>query len=345
MRSRNLIRQLTKPLDDETLSSWLSRNATNPYVGNVHSGFLDSCQAMAKASLEGDVDRLCEHQGFLSCFAERDQEVLANTFKLPDNLIEVGGSLNYCPQCLADDVASMHAPAWRKAWRVRGNCFCAVHDELVLLQRLSVSGRGQFNRAWLAFSQHASTGKFIFGNHFIQRLISLPETATKEQRLCRIVLKVMRWIDSAPDYPTYGRPSKQCLIFVLGFFLYRPFARCKGGVGQWFLSSLRSSTELSSQPFRPPSVRELSEGIKDSTPRNIAVSYLFLGCAYKLLSEDDIKLINNALYFSNTPFPRQPCELRALACCFQPTRIFQFKQSASRNLYAGDIAHLDWLFG
>ena len=66
MRSRNLIRQLTKPVDDETLSSWLSRNATNPYVGSVHSVFLDSCQAMAKASLEGDVDRLCEHQRFLS---------------------------------------------------------------------------------------------------------------------------------------------------------------------------------------------------------------------------------------------------------------------------------------
>ncbi|QQO01707.1 TniQ family protein [Pseudomonas sp. SW-3] len=345
MRSRNLIRHMTKPLDDETLSSWLSRNATNPYVGNVHSEFLDSCQAMAKASLEGDVDRLCEHQGFLSCFSERDQEVLAITFKLPDNLIEVGGSLNYCPQCLADDIASMHAPAWRKGWRVRGNCFCAVHDELVLLQRLSVSGRGQFNRAWLAFSQHASTGEFIFGNHFIQRLISLPDTAAKEQKLCRIVLKVMRWIESAPEYPTYGRPSKQCLVFVLGFFLYRPFARCKGGIGQWFFSSVRSTAEISSQPFRPPSVRELSVGVKDSTPRNIALSYLFLGCAYNLLSEDDMEFINHALYFSNSPFPRRASELRALACCFQPGHIFQFKLSASRNLYAGDIAHLDWLFG
>lgn len=345
MRSRNFISQMTKPLDDETLSSWLSRNSTNPYVGNIHSVFLDRCQAMAKPSLEGDVDGLYEHQKFLSLFSEHDHEMLGVTFKLPDNLIEVGGSLNYCPQCLADDVASMRAPAWRKAWRVRGNCLCTAHDQLVLLQRLSVSGKGQFNRAWLAFSQHASTGKFIFGNHFIQRLISLPETAAKEQRLCRIVLKVIRWIASTPDYPTYGRPSKQCLMFVLGFFLYRPFVRCKGGVGQWFLNSVRSTTEISSQPFRPPSTSEMDMGIKDSTPRNIALSYLLLGCAYNLLSVDEIAFLNHALYFSNANFPKLPDELRTLACCFQPGHILQFKRSASRNLYAGDIAHLEWLFG
>jgi hypothetical protein len=334
---------MVKPIADETLSSWLSRNSTNPYVGHVHSVFLDSCRAMAKAGTGGDPDRLYELEGFLSWFPEHNREMLINTFRLSVGTIGSAASLNYCPQCLADDATRMKAPAWRKAWRLRGNCLCEVHDQLGLLQRMPASGNEQFHKAWLAFSQHASNGTYAFGNHFIQRLISLSDSGVDEQRLCGLVLRVIRWVKSAPDRPTYGRPSNQCLQFLLGVFLYRPFCHCKGGVGQWFLAAQKSFAETASLAFRLPSMKELLIGVELASPRNMAFSYLLIGCAYNLFSHSDVEFIRRAFHFTNMPFPGNPEELRAYARCFQPQHLFEFKKSAGRNLFAGDVKHLDWL--
>lgn len=345
MRSHSLMQGLLKPFPDETLSSWLSRNATSPYVGHMHSEFLSCWQGTAKAGLDGDVDRLYEHQRFMSVFPKKDHQALVGTFSLSNKTSQISSSLNYCPQCLAHDVVNMHAPGWRKAWRIRGNCFCEAHDYLVLLQRLPINSKDQYGKAWLAFSQHAGTGKFSFGNHFIERLTSCSDSGQVEQRLCRIVLRVVRWVSSAPEQPTYSRPSKKCLEFLLGFFLYRPFDRCKGGVGQWFWSTKQTNMHESIRSFRPPSLSELTTGVEMSLPRNLAISYLFIGCAYGLLSFRDIEFINRVLYFTNSPFPQTSAELRALACCFQVGHLLDFKRSATRNLYAGDIPHLQWLFG
>ena len=345
MRARALMQSLIKPLHDETLSSWLSRNATNAYVAQMHSDFLNNCRGMAKLGEGGDVDSLYEHKAFMSLFPERNHQALAATFILQAPTVNHSRSLNYCPQCLADDIASMHAPAWRRAWRARGNCFCVAHEDMVLLQRLPVASKDQMGRAWLAFSQHAVTGNFIFGNHFIQRLTSLSDTGSVEQRLCRIVWRVMRWVNSAAERPTDARPSIYCLEFLLGFFLYRPFYRCKGGVGQWFWSAGRAAMETSMLPFRSPTMAELTAGVEISLPRDVALSYLFIGCAYGLLSSQDVQFISRVLYFTNSPFPKDAGELRTLAVCFQPYHLLEFRRLASRRLYAGDVKHLHWLFG
>ncbi|MCK9712325.1 TniQ family protein [Pseudomonas syringae pv. syringae] len=333
---------MVKPIDGESLSSWLSRNATSPHVPHVHSEFLNTCAAIAKAHAGGDLDRLYEHEAFLQLFPESDRHRLVKTFALPPDGCSFETSLKYCPQCLVEDVRAMRAPALRIEWRLRNRCLCERHGRLILLQELTIRSKEHFHRGWLDFSQHASTGSYILGNHFAQRLSSLDDSSPMEQRLCRVVRRVTEWVEASPDFPTYGRPSKHCIQFLMGFFLYRPFERCKGGLGRWFLGTQRNRSV--SKTFRVPSLMELDMGVETAAPRELALTYLLVGSAFDLLSRDEIGLANRALYFTNTPFPESVSELATLSRCFLEYNMEQFKRSARRNLPAGDLSHLEWLF-
>lgn len=333
---------MVKPIVGESLSSWLSRNAASPHIPHVHSEFLDACARIAKIRTGGDLDRLYEHDAFLSLFPERARYQLTKAFTLPTNICSFESSLNYCPQCLLEDVRAMRAPAWRSEWRRRGNCLCERHGRLILLQELTTRSKDEFHRGWLAFSQHANTGTFVLGNHFVQRITSLCESNPMEQRLCRLVRRMAEWVSAAPDFPTYGRPSKHCIRFLMGFFLYRPFDHCKGGLARWFLGSQRN--RIVSDKFRFPSALELDTGIETASPRDLALTYLLIGSAFNLISLEDIELVNRALYFTNTPYPENLLALRALARCFTEPNLNKFKQSARKNLAPGDLSHLEWLF-
>ncbi|NAT63358.1 hypothetical protein CU664_08675 [Pseudomonas syringae pv. actinidifoliorum] len=333
---------MVKPTDGESLSSWLSRNATSPHVPHVHSEFLNTCAGIAKTHAGGDLDRLYEHEALLQLFLASDRHRLVKTFALPPDVCSFEMSLKYCPQCLLEDVRAMRAPALRIEWRLRNRCLCERHGRLILLQELTIRSKEHFHRAWLGFSQHASTGSYILGNHFVQRLSSLDDSSPMEQRLCRVVRRVAEWVEASPGFPTYGRPSKHCIQFLMGFLLYRPFERCKGGLGRWFLGTQRNRSI--SKTFRVPSLMELNMGVETAAPRELALTYLLVGSAFGLLSRAEIGLANRALYFTNTPFPESVSELATLSRCFLEYNMEQFKRSARRNLSAGDLGHLEWLF-
>lgn len=342
IRPPKLFHGMLKPVDGETLSSWLSRNAASPHIPHVHSEFLDACSALAKTRTQNDLDLLYQHDEFLSLFPESDRPGLVRAFALPGDISSFETSLNYCPQCLLEDAKAMRAPVWRREWRRRGVCLCEAHGSLILLQELKIRSKEHFHRAWLAFSQHASTGTYVLGNHFIQRLTTLTDSSHKEQRLCNVVRRIRGWVEALLDFPTYGRPSKACVRFLMGFFLYRPFFQSKGGLGSWFLGA--PGRGVISRDFRYPGVHELNLGIDTASPRDLALTYLLVGCAFDLLSDADITLIRGATYFTNAPFPENLDALRALARCFLNHHMNKFKQSARKNLAAGDMSHLDWLF-
>lgn len=333
---------MLKPVDRESLSSWLSRNASSSHVPQVHSEFLNTCAAIAKVHSKGDLDRLYEHEAFLLLFPESDRHRLVKSFILPPDICSFETSLKYCPQCLLQDVRAMRAPSLRIEWRLKNKCLCERHGRLILLQELTTRSKEYFHRAWLGFSQHAGTGSYILGNHFVQRLLSLDDSSPMEQRLCRVVRRVAEWVDASPDFPTYGRPSKHCIQFLMGFFLYRPFERFKGGLGRWFLGTQRNRPV--SKSFRKPSLSELNMGIESASPRELALTYLLIGSAFGLLTRDEIVLARRAMYFTNTLFPESLAALHALSNCFLECNMDQFRRSARRNLAAGDLAHLEWLF-
>ena len=110
------------------------------------------------------------------------------------------------------------------------------------------------------------------------------------------------------------------------------------------LSAVRTSCVLLSE-FKFPGARELVSALDMATPKQLAISYLFVGVAYELFDERELGLISKALYFTNSPFPNCRSELRSIARCFQPTNIEAFRRSAFKNLHAGDLPHLDWLLG
>lgn len=333
---------MVKPVDGESLSSWLSRNAASPHVPHVHSEFLSTCAGIAKTHAKGDLDRLYEHEAFLQLFPESDRHQLVKTFRLPPHICSFETSLKYCPQCLLKDVEAMRAPSLRIEWRLKNKCLCERHGRLILLQELTTRSKEHFHRAWLGFSQHASTGSYILGNHFVQRLVSLDDSSPMEQRLCRVVRRVAEWVDVSPDFPTYGRPSKHCIQFLMGFYLYRPFERSKGGLGRWFLGT--QCNRVVSEDFRTPSLSELNMGIETASPRDLALTYLLIGSTFELLTRDEIDLARRAMYFTNILFPENLAALGALSKCFLECNLEQFRRSARRNLAAGDLAHLEWLF-
>lgn len=344
MSDSGRLKHVVKPVEGECLSSWLSRNSTCPHIAWAHSDFLASCRALARLRVGGDLDRLYEVEHLGTLLPIPFDSLSVGRFQLPENLSSVGLSLKYCPQCLIDDILEKRSPAWRVAWRQIGVCLCTKHDRLVLLQQISLNAEEQFHRAWLALAGHLSSGQFIFGNHFIQRLHALCDSNPAEQKLCLLVLRAVRWVNERGTFPTYGRPSFECLRFLMGYFLYRPFPYCRGGLGRWFLGA-QEVNGASLTEFRYPRAKEMASSIEMATPKQLAISYLFIGIAYDIYEENEINMIIKALSFTNSPFPSCRSELRALARCFQISKIEGFRRYAFNVLHAGDLSHLDWLLG
>lgn len=382
------------PVHDETLGSWLSRNATAASVRTIHNGFLDWCtrllQQVAKPSgsstgrdssqapwsnhvvpetndaveekawdpdiLLGnprspdtggkakclEYDDLYRSEVFVNAFLGPLRTHFAARFKLPTNAVKQHENRRFCAQCLADDVAAMRAPGLRREWRKRGAAVCTAHRQPVLLQQLEKGNLSQMSGAWQAYMQQTLREDFDHGVGLVSRNSMGYQEASIETRICRIVRRIQDWVEYAPALSTALRPSKYALYFLLGFFLYQGNLVSDGGVARWFFKGTHRS-RLNSHGFSKPTVLQMVANIESAAPRSLAIAYLLLGCAFKLITKEEFELLRKTLVFTGCLFPADREELKDLAQCFQAYHLIAVWESATRNLPKEDLVHLAWL--
>lgn len=396
-----------KPVADETLGSWLSRNACSPTIKIIHDDFLRWCTELVQGSQqpygsyssqllghagraagfaglpipatwvgEGEIklvdeggeqlpwdpaellgsaghdkspgrvkfehDTLYRSPTFLDAFPAQMQHRIPIQFSLPGDATHPRENRKYCAQCIADDVAAFRAPALRRAWRKRGAAVCTYHSHPVLLQRLDSSSLSELTGSWLAYSQHTQREAFDHGTGMIRRSARGFQEVASECRICRIVGRIQNWVENSPAQPTATQPSKYALYFLLGYFLYQPNSNSAGGIARWFFRSEKGS-KLNAMVFERPTVRQLMENIETGSPKSLAMAYLLVGCAFKLIGPREHGFLKSVLTFTDSPFPSNRAQIKTLAQCFQEYHCVAMWESAQCNLSEQDLIHVEWL--
>ncbi|MBD8597641.1 TniQ family protein [Pseudomonas sp. CFBP 8772] len=393
-KKRKLFQDLLTPIYDETLGSWLDRNANAGQASMIHQGFLDWCMGLLRLENESsklsagegayeapwvrptaldeqdgqtrpwdpnallgtsrlraigvtvkelEYDDLYRSESFLNVFPRPLAVHLAERFTLPVNATAQHDNRRYCAQCLAGDVMGMKAPALRRAWRDRGAAVCTEHRQPVLLQQLEKGHLSKPAGAWQAFIQQTLNGHFDHGVGLVSRHSSGYQSASNETRVCRAVRRIQDWVANSPAIPSVQHPSKYCLYFILGFFLYQPNLVSDGGVARWFFKGMRGD-RLDTPRYCKPTVSQMIKNIETAAPRSLAVGYLLLGTSFNLLAESETDLLRRELHFTEALFPKNRHELKLMALCFQRYHLTAVWESAVASLPAGDLIHLEWLF-
>ncbi|MCS3469019.1 hypothetical protein M2401_002757 [Pseudomonas sp. JUb42] len=393
-KKRKLFQNLLAPIYDETLGSWLDRNANTGQASMIHQGFLDWCMGLLRLENESsklsagegayeapwarpsaldeqdgqtrpwdpnallgtsrsrtmgmtikelEYDDLYRSESFLNVFPRPLAVHLAERFTLPANATAQHDNRRYCAQCLADDVMGMKAPALRRSWRDRGAAVCTEHRQPVLLQQLEKGHLSKPAGAWQAYIQQTLNGHFDHGVGLVSRHSSGYQSASNETRVCRAVRRIQDWVANSPATPSVQHPSKYCLYFILGFFLYQPNLVSDGGVARWFFKGMRGD-KLDTPRYCKPTVSQMVKNIETAAPRSLAVGYLLLGTAFNLLAESEMDLLRRELHFTEALFPKNRDELKLMALCFQRYHLTAVWGSAVASLPAGDLLHLEWLF-
>lgn len=315
---------------------------TRPWDPNALLGTSRS-RAPGMTIKEMEYDDLYRSESFLNVFPRPLAVHLAERFTLPVNATAQHDNRRYCAQCLADDVMGMKAPALRRAWRDRGAAVCTEHRQPVLLQQLEKGHLSKPAGAWQAYIQQTLNGHFDHGVGLVCRHGSGYQPASNETRVCRAVRRIQDWVANSPAIPSVQHPSKYCLYFILGFFLYQPNLVSDGGVARWFFKGMRGD-KLNTPRYCRPTVSQMIKNIETAAPRSLAVGYLLLGTAFNLLAESEMDLLRRELHFTEALFPKNRHELKLMALCFQRYHLTAVWESAVASLPAGDLLHLEWLF-
>lgn len=96
--------------------------------------------------------------------------------------------------------------------------------------------------------------------------------------------------------------------------------------------------------FDRPTVWQLMANIEAAPPKSLAIAYLLIGCAFSLFGSAEHRFLQSTLTFTASSFPIDRNEIRTLAQCFQDYHSVAMWESAQRNLSAGDLIHVEWLF-
>lgn len=334
-----------KPVNGETLSSWLFRNSCSPNVRNIHSAFLKRCSDIAKEEANGDLDSLVDTESFRRLFPLSMQGLLKNVF--PSSATRQARHertvSHYCSRCLAEDVMALRSPARRRDWDETNICICDGHSSLWLLQPLSARNTGRFEREWAAFSTHTSGGIFRIGKNLLAVHNAVESRNSAEQIICRLILRVQKWARAAPDAPSDLRLSRAGVNFYLGFLLYRSFSSGKGGAASWLVDSHTKSAQASIS-FRPPTKSEVLDNVRAAAPSQLAIAYLIIGISEGLFSAKEVGNISHAYRNLKYEFPLNRTAIAAIARCFVAKNLNEFHRYACKDLPAADVNRLSWLF-
>ncbi|OSR74427.1 hypothetical protein BV326_01246 [Pseudomonas syringae pv. actinidiae] len=340
-----------KPVNGETLSSWLFRNSCSPHVRNVHSAFLKHCSDIAREETNGDLGNLVDAESFRQLFPLPMQGLLQDVF--PSSAPRQTGQArlvrhervvsHYCSRCLAEDVMALRSPARRCEWDDTHVCICDRHPTLWLLQPITARNSGRFEREWAAFSSHTSGGIFRAGRNLLAVHNTVESRNPGEQIICRLILRVQKWVRGAPEASSELRLSRSGINFYLSFLLYRKFSMAKGGLAGWLVESHMKSGQASIS-FRPPTKSEVLDNIGAAPASQLAVAYLIIGISEGLFSAKEVASIAKAYRHLRYEFPLNRVAIADMARCLLVKNLNEFHRYACKDLPAADVNRLSWLF-
>lgn len=150
-----LLRGLTSPFHDETLTSWLYRLSLKRRLVLEDRDLLLARPKMGWSGANAIIEDL--DFDFSSTYFKRAcasltlSECLVRCFFRSGSIVPVssGSRIQFCSRCLRDDIASGQMPGWRKSWCARDAVVCAWHGvDLSYLQESPT-----FHKGWDAYVQ------------------------------------------------------------------------------------------------------------------------------------------------------------------------------------------------
>ncbi|MFJ3007085.1 ATP-binding protein [Pseudomonas fluorescens] len=325
-----------KPLFDETLSSWLGRCGAHPDMISFHCNFFARCAQMGR-----DPDCLYDVVEFKDSFPSHVAKQLPETFRVNSCAVIYEHRTNYCPVCLAEDVAQFRSPSWRQGWMRKGICFCDAHDHLILLRCIDQRTNNAVYKAWLAYGNHVKSGVYDYGINLIARIGDGLQSSTTEQYICMLVERVRKWVYGAQSEFPQVVAEQAPLIYALGFLIHPRFDRCRGGLAVWFLGCNDSTPGYS--VFKDPTLAQMLVYIEEASPRQLAVGYILMGIAFELFSASEINAIERGWSFGNYTLPKSRLELVRMTKCFDAPRLRAFARCAIEASGQG-FTRISWLF-
>lgn len=346
VQKNNWFRGFCRPADDETFSSWLMRNAFTREVWWVTGTELDGCRQAARSHGARDVDRVSDLVATGKVLPKALRiPTLASTFRLQDpKIIPSHYLLAYCPQCLADDVASGRLPSWRKAWRQYGYCVCDKHEMPVTLSVLQHPNPDPFFKAWEAFSEYVQSPLFRLKRRLVSGRLSGEKLVVQERRVGLLIPRVQNWMISEVLIGKCPNLSPAGARFLLNILLHEPIhKRSPGGFARAYFDS-RDLIHVFYNSSRNPG--DIHGHYLTASPRQTLTAFLLIGIAYDLIKQPEAAFLRSVLSAAREALPTCRSEISYAATTkFLPEHWASIKCTAQRVLPFDDLLQIGWVFG
>ncbi|WP_338801949.1 TniQ family protein [Pseudomonas sp. RSB 5.4] len=333
--------RLISPIYDETLSSWLARLVLGSFVDRA------AIQAHIKAHLlgmSGDIDALVENESFTQQFDAFFNVSSASVFRLPERpLLMFDSSTVYCPECLCDDVATNHAPAWRRSWRVQGAAVCFLHESPVLLRRVQETRLNYVNKAWVAFEEYIGSPAMRLQVNFALSRLSSHVALAENRFLLRLIARSQQWLNVQVRCGNIPELSFSSARFLMYLWLWRDASGevVSGFASQYFrpLSRQRYTNSLSQ-------VLGIDALFDEAEPIHLCVAYWLLGIAYGVISKHEAELIRAMTRSTTWFFPVDRAEIAECGrVALGNEAVKVARKEASEQLSAVELEQIAWAIG
>lgn len=298
---------LTKPVYDETLSSWLVRIALSesvmpPWVTTA----LDMITAINPEF--DDPDQLYMHERLMVEMTPGVQRVVQRYFHISEALhVPYAVSNAYCPQCLQGDIAAGRAPSWRRAWRLKGRALCHAHPRPVLLSRLTSEKYDTAKKAWAAFSEYVESPAPRLKTNYVLTYFPKELIGTVNDKLNALLKRVENWYVGSVLMRDVEELSPEAANFLLVLWMYHLKSTTYG-------SGVAISLAFNSRrghPVARTTAQDPLSTIYTANPRVLAIAYWLLGMSYGVITLEEATFIQKALYSNSVLFPIDRGELAA----------------------------------
>lgn len=331
---------LVKPVHDETISSWLVRVALSE--STLPPWLILALDMITAPNPEfEDPDLLYLNERLIAHMPPGVHTVVQSHFHISETLhVPYAASQAYCHLCLQSDIAAGRAPAWRRAWRLKGRALCHAHTRPTLLGRLSPGRYDIAKKPWAAFSEYVESPAPRLRTSYVLTYFPEELISAIDGRLNALLKRVEDWCLLKVLQGRVQELSPEAAHFLLVLWMYYLGS---GNDGRGVAISLAFNSRHGHSVARTTAEDPL-DTIYTANPRALAVAYWLLGMAYGVITTEDALFIQKALYSNSITFPVGRDELAAYSRgalsseAARPTL-----KSLRKNLSRDSRAQIAWL--
>lgn len=328
---------LSKPVFDETFSSWLVRVALSESV--LPPWVVTALDMITASNPEfDDPDWLYLHEHVTSEMPPEVQSVIQRHFHISEiHHVSYAVSHAYCHVCLQGDIAAGRAPSWRQAWRLKGRALCHAHSRPVLLSQLNSAKYDIAKKSWAAFSEYIESPAPRLKTNYVLTYFPKALIGTVDAKLNALLKRVEEWYAKSVLKRNVEELSPEAANFLLVLWMYHSGSSCGAALSLAFNSRRR-------HPVARTTAEDPLSAIYAANPRALAVAFWLLGMSYGVITLEEANFIRRALYSNSLLFPVSKQELAeysrgALSSDFIRPALKALRKNLSRN----DRAQIAWL--